>query len=278
MLARKRYHTLLGNASAYTHPVLESSVLGPLADSAGLSAPSIFVRLLEPAGAEAVLEPARPLYPASMIKTPLAAAALALVARGHLALDETVAIAEQNMTANDLPSPFVPGYRAGIGELIELMITQSDNVATNVLIDVVGRDRATQLLHKFGFEETAIRRKLSGSDPLIDDPEASGRNTHPAREAARLFEDIAHDRLPLASRLHDALLGQRWNTKLSRGLDPGDRFAHKTGDTSEVSHDGGILTTAGGRTYVLVVYTGMPSSDEADARFADFMRALRPYL
>ncbi|HXP94428.1 MAG TPA: serine hydrolase [Candidatus Binatia bacterium] len=257
--------------------MLSRSGLTAMASAAGLREPSVVLRSLD-GTQELELDAQRLLYPASMIKTPLAAAALALAAAAKLKLEDAVAVREQNMTANDLPSALVPGYRARIGELIDLMITQSDNVATNVLIDVVERERATALLHELGFPETAIRRKLSGSDPLIDDPGASGRNTHPAREAARLFDELAHERLPLSSILLDALARQRWNTKLSRGLGPGDRFAHKTGDTSEVSHDGGILTTASGRSYVLVVYTGMPSSDEVDACFAAFMRALRPHL
>jgi beta-lactamase class A len=66
--------------------------------------------------------------------------------------------------------------------------------------------------------------------------------------------------------------------KLSRGLDPGDAFAHKTGDTDEVSHDAGILTLADSARWVLAVYTELPSSEENDQRFGAFMRALRPYL
>jgi beta-lactamase class A len=66
--------------------------------------------------------------------------------------------------------------------------------------------------------------------------------------------------------------------KLSRGLEPGDAFAHKTGDTDEVSHDAGILMLNDGSRWVVVVYTELPSSDEHDARFATFMRSLRPYL
>lgn len=246
---------------------------------AGLTDVACIVRPLDgPPGAEVALDPLRPLYPASMIKTPLALAVLTLTAGGALELESLVPVETANMTANDLASPLVPGYRAGIAELLDLMITRSDNVATNVLIDLAGRERATARLHELGFPGTAIRRKLSGSDPLIDDPQATGRNAHPAGEAARLFEQLARERLPLARELLGLLADQRWNTKLSRGLAPGDRFAHKTGDTSEVSHDGGILTTASGRRYVIVVYTGMPSSDEVDARFAAFMRALRPHL
>lgn len=260
--------------------MLTSLALSGWAQEAGLRDASIVLTSIDTASppVEARLDAGRPLYPASMIKTPLAAAALTLCAQGELDLDATVAVEERNMTANDLASPLVPGYRARVGELLDLMIAQSDNVATNVLIDVVGRERATALAQNLGLPATAIRRKLSGSDPLIDDPEATGRNAHPAEDAARLFAALAKDELPQARVLLSALARQCWNTKLTRGLEPGDRFAHKTGDTSEVSHDGGILTTANGRTYVLVVYTALPSSDAADERFAVFMRSLRPHL
>jgi beta-lactamase class A len=260
--------------------VLTEATLGEIAETAGLADPAIVVRSIDTRSPEIDLswEASRPLYPASMIKTPLAAATLLLVGRGELALTGTAAIEGSNMTVNDLPSPLVPGYRARIDELLELMIAQSDNVATNVLIDVLGRERATALLHEQGFSGTAIRRKLSGGDPLIDDPQASGRNEHPAAEAARLFTALAQNEIPHARLLLNNLVTQRWNSKLSRGLRSGDRFAHKTGDTSEVSHDGGLLRTAEGRTYVIVVYTALPSSDEADARFASFMSSLRPHL
>lgn len=251
---------------------------GALASAAGLAAPSLVVRALDgPLALNLAYDAERPLYPASMIKTPLAAAAYLLVRDGTLSPAGSVRIDERNMTANDADSPLVPGYEARVDQLIELMIARSDNVATNVLIDVVGRARATALLGARGLGATAVRRKLSGSDPLIDDPEATGRNSHPAADAAALFEALARGALPYAADLRGALGRQRWNTKLSRGLLPGDRFAHKTGDTSEVSHDGGILTTRGGR-YVVVAYSASPSGEETDARFAAFMRALRPHL
>ena len=158
------------------------------------------------------------------------------------------------------------------------MLTRSDNVATNVLFDLLGRDAATADARALGLRETAFRRKLSGKLPLIDDPAAAGRNSHPAREAADLLERIAHGNVPAAPLLHRFLRGQVWNSKLSAGLESGDRFAHKTGDTDDASHDGGILELAGGGRYVLVVYSELASSDEVDARFAAFMRRIRPLL
>ena len=218
------------------------------------------------------------LSPASMIKVPLAAAAALAIADAEATWDEPLRVEAANLTVNDAPSPLAAGVTSTIEELVALMLERSDNVATNVLIDRFGRERATTRLRAWGLAGTAIRRKLSGALPLIADPGAAGRNAHPAGDAAELLVRIARRRLPYADRLEAMLERQYWNAKLSAGLRPGDRFAHKTGDTDEVSHDGGILSLASGRRLVLVVYTALPSSDETDARIAAFMRALRPLL
>jgi len=213
-----------------------------------------------------------------MIKVPLAAATGVAIAAGRLQWETPVTIDARNMTPNDAGSPMVPGYRTTVAELTTFMLQRSDNVATNQLYDVLGRERATADVHALGYPGTAFRRKLSGAEPLIDDPAATGRNSFPAAEAAALFEALAGDRIPEAPALRGILATSWWDVKLSRGLEPGDAFAHKTGDTSEVAHDGGILTLPGGARWVIVVYTDSASSEEHDARFGAFMRALRPYL
>lgn len=257
----------------------DSSALAALARRAGLAPVSIVVA--EAGGASTALESDIELYPASMIKTPLVLAALTDVASGRLALDRRLEVTAANMTFNDAPSPLHPGVQARLDEVCDLAISRSDNVATNMLFDAVGRERATEIVaQRYGLTHTAFHRKLSGSDPLIDDPgwDGTSRNAHPASDAAKLFMMIALDRVPHSDLLRGALVRQYWNDKLSKGLRAGDRFAHKTGDTNDVTHDGGILTTAEGRTYVVVVYTGLQSTDENNARFAPFMEALRASL
>ncbi len=255
--------------------------VGKLALQAGLQSPSIALSRLDRAGPDVALDAGRYLYPASMLKTPLALVAYTLVQDGRLNLDRPLAVTAANMTANDKESPLVPGYAAPLHELIELMLTRSDNVATNMLYDAVGRERATRIAaDRYGLLQTAFYRKLSGSLPLIEDPQWDGmhRNEHSAADAARLFETIARSRVPFALSLRQTLARQEWNNKISAGLRPGDRFAHKTGDTDEVTHDGGILDTQQGASYVIVVYTGMESNEANNAKFAEFMRSLRPFL
>lgn len=261
--------------------MLTEEMLARLAGEAGLVPMATVLTRLDRPGLRLAVDPEAGFYPASMIKTPLALAILAQAADGALSLSDRVRVSGANMTLNDKPSPLTPGYEASVEELLLLMLTRSDNVATNVLYDLAGRQRASEIVQRrFGLTGTAFHRKLSGSLPLIHDPEWDGvqMNAHPPRDAARLFELIARTEVPFAGLLRGMLARQEWNNKLSAGLRAGDAFAHKTGDTDEVTHDGGILETAGGGSYVIVAYAAIPSSDENNARFGTFMSALRPFL
>jgi beta-lactamase class A len=265
--------------------MLSDADLARLAEEYGLATPSIVIRELKGSGpahtvpADAELNAGLLLPAASMMKLPIAAALCAAWAAGLRRRDERVLIHENNSTANDAQSPFVPGYEATLDELGMLMITRSDNVATNTLIDVLDREVMSEHLHSIGLTNTFVHRKLSGGDRLIEDPACTGeRNEHPACDAAVLFERIAYNEIPGAAWLLAALQAQEWNEKLSRGLREGDRFAHKTGDTSLVTHDGGILDTTEGKRYIIVVYTSFASSPENDIRMQIFMKALRALL
>lgn len=273
------YHSPPANASTRLHfpRMMPPGRLAWLAREAGLVSPSIVLEPLLALSEGAALDPERPTYPASMIKLPIGLALATRCASGDLDWNDHVTICAENVTANDAPSPCVEGAVLSLGELLFEMLSASDNVATNALIDVLGRETIGPACEAFGLRSTAVRRKLSGIT-LIDDPSATGRNAHPASDAALVLRAIALGTAPAADRLYGALRAQLWNDKISRGLRAGDRFVHKTGDTSEVSHDGGMLQLADGRRFILVVYSALPSCPQNDARFAAFARALRPYF
>lgn len=258
----------------------EPGAVRRLAQEVGLGQASLAIRSCDTAvGGDFLtvdLDSARAIYPASMLKTPIAMVLARQISAGIRRRDDEVAVTADNMTANDAPSPLVAGYRTTLGELADRMVARSDNVATNVLIDVIGRATLTAGCRALGLERTAVHRKLSGDLPLIDDPAATGRNSHPVCDAARAFELVAAESGAGFGWVYDALLAQIWNGKLSAGWDAADLFAHKTGDTDEQSHDGGILTLPDGRRFVIVIYTEAAASPQTDAAFAAFARGLRP--
>jgi beta-lactamase class A len=223
-------------------------------------------------------------YPASVIKVALMVEAYRQIADGRLDLDTAVTVGAANQTTTAEATPFAPGYRATLRELIDLMITASDNIATNELYDLLGREVVTDAMHALGLMTFLAGRKLSGSEPLIDDPGMTGRNRLPPDETALLLALIAMDRVPYAAEQRAILARNVHNEKLAAGLSRGDRFMHKTGETDEVSHDAGILVTSNGRRYVVVLYTSPPplpyrsDASHYNAQLAAWMRRLREYL
>lgn len=224
------------------------------------------------------------IYPASVIKVPIMAEAFHQYDGGELTPDHRVVISASNQTATSGPAPFVPGYVATVSELVDLMITHSDNVATNQLMDVLRRERVTEYMHELGLKMFLLGRKLSGSEPLIEDPEKVGRNCLPAAEIGRLLILIACDGIAGAAAQREILARCAHNEKLVPGLLPGDTFMHKTGETSDVSHDAGIVVITGGKRYVIVLYCDVvPTAPDEDAVHAnpfmtEWMRTLRAQL
>ena len=227
---------------------------------------------------------AEPIYPASVIKVPIMAEAFHRFDAGDLSPDDRVTIAGKNLTPTDEPTPFVSGYVATAGEMVERMITHSDNVATNQLIDVLRRERVTAFMRALGLESSFLGRKLSGAEPFVEDEEMTGRNRLPPDEIGRLLALIALDLVPGASEQR-AILGRCVDGgKLAAGLCGGDRFMHKTGETSDTNHDAGILFTSSGARYVIVLYTTSDRSADpspasrSNAAMAMWMRRVRQEL
>ena len=223
-------------------------------------------------------------YPASVIKVPIMAEAFHQYEQGKLAPDTRVIVSAANQTATAGPAPFATGYNATISELVDAMIVYSDNVATNQLMDVLRRESVTRYMHELGLETFLLGRKLSGSEPLIEDPEMTGRNRLPANEIGLLLELIALGRVAGAAEQEAILSRCDDNNKLTPGLRQGDIFEHKTGETSQMSHDAGILMTAEGKKYVVVLYCEVDAKpDGSDAAWVNpqmnaWMRAVREHL
>lgn len=103
-----------------------------------------------------------PFTQASAIKIPILWELHRAAAANELSLRETLPIQPNDGAGGcGLLQNFLPGAsQIALGDLAVMMIVLSDNVATNQLIERVGRESVNRLLEGFRLEETRLRRKM----------------------------------------------------------------------------------------------------------------------
>jgi beta-lactamase class A len=164
------------------------------------------------------------------------------------------------------------GGRAAIRELVELMITVSSNLATNMLITRVGAERANATAHALGADSIVVLRGVEDGKAY----QAGRNNTTTARDLGRVLVAIADGRAASDSSCREMLgvLGrQRFNEGIPALLPVGTTVAHKTGSITALYHDAAIVTTPARRRYVLVILTrGLEEEKDAHRLVADLAR------
>ncbi len=138
-----------------------------------------------------------------------------------------------------------------------LMVTLSDNTATNVLIDRLGMDRIAARMQGLGLTGTKLRRHMMDTAAARRGDE----NVSTPDELARLLRAM-NETMPDAI----ALLKKPKENRLRKGLPEGVASADKSGELEGVRVDAGVVY-AKNRPYVLCVMTTF-LKDEAEGERA----------
>lgn len=189
---------------------------------------------------------------ASMIKLVVLAALFDKVAAGEIDL-----AAQVEVKASDIVSGTGTVQDDGPGtyelqELARRMIADSDNTATNVIVDLIGMDAVNEEASKLGLTGTVMARKMM--DMVAADQGMRNRMT--SDDAATILNLIASGKLvneQMSELAMSFLLQQTINAGLTDAIPAGVQVAHKTGELIQAEHDGGIVLAA--HPYVLVVMT-----------------------
>ncbi|MEX0891686.1 MAG: serine hydrolase [Gemmatimonadota bacterium] len=206
-------------------------------------------------------------HAASTVKIPVLLAVFDAVADGLLELQSRIHVRNRFLSVYD-GSPYrlaaardansavheARGKMLPVEELARHMITTSSNLATNLLVDVLGPERVRATLRRLELGGMEFVRGVEDEAAW----EAGVNNRVTARGLAQALRAIEEGRAiseEACEHMLDILHGQEFRGGIPAGLPAETRVAHKTGEMSTVAHDAGIVYVNGGEPYVLVVLT-----------------------
>lgn len=258
---------------------LESAVHTRIA----LDSASVAVAFYDPATGDTLLVNGLARYhAASTMKVPVLIELARRVDAGEFAWDQAIPVRNSFRSLVD-GSPFVLdagddsdstlygeiGQEVSVERLARLMIVQSSNLATNLLLERLGPNRVNATVHALGADSMEVLRG-------VEDGKAYARglnNTTTARDLARLLAALLRGRAASSGqtrRMVEFLLGQAFNEGIPAGVPSGVRVAHKTGEITAISHDAAIVYPPGRGPYVLVILTkGFADPHQAYRLMAD---------
>lgn len=198
--------------------------------------------------------------------------------------------ADEGRIALDEPRPVPPAARVGGSgvlqhltvpaltprDLATLMIVLSDNTATNVLVDMVGREAVNARMQALGLPNIRLRRKMMDAAAQ----RRGEQNTATPGELADLLARIhAGDGLsPQARAFIVDTLARPKSSPLTRALPPGVRAASKSGSLPGVRADAGLVLLER-RPYVLAVMcTYLRDDAEGERAIEAVSRAVYSYF
>ncbi|OGX14816.1 MAG: hypothetical protein A2166_05895 [Omnitrophica WOR_2 bacterium RBG_13_41_10] len=187
---------------------------------------------------------------ASLVKIPIMAACFYAVNEGRLKLDENLQLRTKDkvLGSGNLKN-LASGRLFSIQQLLEIMITESDNTATNMLIERIGFDYLNDCFKKIGLKNTNISRKMMDFKSRRHGRE----NFTTASDLAFILEEIYRNKLinrKYSQKCLGLLKKQNIRDRIPSRLPQEICVAHKTGLERGICHDVGIIFTH--RTNILI--------------------------
>ena len=216
---------------------------------------------------------------ASTIKLTLVYELVKQVDEGRIRLDETMTLDRSKAVGGTGVLLHLGTPTLSIRDYATLMVTLSDNTATNVLIDRLGMENVATRMQALGLPGTKLRRHMMDTaaarrgDENVSTPDELARLLA-AMNGARGGLDEGAFAMPPAIEL----LKKPKESRLRRGLPPGVATADKPGELDGVRVDAGVVYAAK-RPYVFVVMgTFLKDEAEGERAIEEMSRAAYEYF
>lgn len=201
---------------------------------------------------------------ASIIKIPVLIQLFRSIEKGQLTLEDKITLTDFYRAEGSGGLQYkAENSNWSIDTLARIMITDSDNSATNMLMSQIGSmTDVNSAIRQWGLKDTYIQTWL---------PDMTGNNKTTSRDIATMLYNIDNNPnfLDITSRekIFD-YMGHVHNSRLIKaGLGPGALFMHKTGDIGKMLGDAGIVFTPKGQKYIVVILANRPHNSVAGKDF-----------
>ena len=207
-------------------------------------------------------------HAASTIKVPVLVGVFGAIHSEELALNARVHVRNRFISVADGSSYRVGSARDAnaavqqaigrtmkVHELAHHMITTSSNLATNLLIEVVGIDRIRTTLKELNLDDGVEFRRGVEDERAFEEGINNRCSADGMLRVLRVIEERRAFSPEASEQMLDIMHEQEFRSGIPAGLPEQARVANKTGEISTVAHDAGIVYLPRRKPYALVVLT-----------------------
>jgi len=216
---------------------------------------------------------------ASLVKIPIMLEVYNRMRDGKITEDDLVMLRDYHKVGG---SGVLKNRKSGtkwkVSKLIELMIEESDNTATDMLIELLGMKAIEKSAKEHGMKDTTLRRKIYAFEEI---DRGKDNLTTPQDMFLILKELYEGEKIEskYRAKMLNILKGQKRNDIIPRHLPKNVECAHKTGGLAGTLHDCGIVYPARGNPYILVLMSKNVADEElAKDIFADISKMVHRHL
>lgn len=265
-------------------PLVSGTVVGgPIRDTAGLRREIMAVYAQQPqaefalafedlsTGQQFFINEHESFHAASTMKTPVLIETFRLIAQHKLSLGDSLLIHTDFISIVDSSRYLLDsaddsetslyrraGQKMALKDLLYKMITESSNLATDLVIEVVGAKNVLATMREMGAMDIQVLRGVEDEKAF----EKGMNNTTTAYDLMLLFSRLAAGTAVDAASskaMIGILLDQHFKEVIAGKLPDNVRVASKSGWITGHCHDSGIVFLPDGRKYVLVLLSrGIP--------------------
>jgi beta-lactamase class A len=203
---------------------------------------------------------------ASTIKLPIMTEVFRQVAEGKIAWTDPIEITKAvKVGGSGILFEFTDGTKIDVKTAMTLMIVQSDNTATNVILDKVSSNSVNDFMAKLGLNDTLSLRKIGGGGDAKawDEPlnKLFGIGRSSPKDMVRLLEMLERGEVvskEASAEMIAILRRQQYKDGIGRNSLDTVPVASKSGSLDRLRSDVGIVYTRRGRIAMAITVDDMP--------------------